>query len=64
MVTNVIVGPMPNGMDGICADGLGVAIGDRYEDGVFIKPTPPEEPNIEGRIAALEAQLAALRALT
>lgn len=62
IVTNVIVGPLPDGMDGICVDGMDVAIGDLYANGVFIKPEPPASIPIKDQIAALEAQLVALRA--
>lgn len=48
-------------MEGVCIDGLGVAIGDRYVGGEFIKSAPVVEPSIEEKIAALEAQLAALK---
>lgn len=60
-VVNVIVG-LPDGMDGVCVDGLNVSIGDRFENGEFVKPTPSAEPSIEEQIAALEAQLALLKA--
>jgi hypothetical protein len=42
VVVNIIVG-LPDGMDGVCVDELDVAIGDRYENGEFIKANPPEE---------------------
>lgn len=58
IVSNIIVG-LPNGMDGVCVDGMDVAIGDRYENGEFIKANPP---SIEEQIAALMAQIAALQA--
>ena len=60
IVDNIIVG-LPEGMYGICVDGLNVAMGDRYENGMFIKANPPEELNIKDQIATAEAQLAALK---
>lgn len=61
VVVNIIVG-LPDGMSGVCVDGLSVSIGDRFENGAFVKPTPITEPSIEEQIAALEAQLALLKA--
>ena len=60
IVANIIVG-LPSGMDGICVDGLNVAIGDSYEDGAFTRGGEPVLTDAE-KIAALEAQLAILRA--
>ncbi|MEA5048476.1 MAG: hypothetical protein VB034_07675 [Eubacteriales bacterium] len=61
VVVNVIVGPLPDGMDGVALGDRPVAIGDSYTDGVFTRNgesvlTPAE------RIAALEAQIAKLTA--
>ena len=61
VVTNVIVGPLPDGMDGVALGDRPVAIGDSYADGVFTRDgetilTPAE------RIAELEAQNAQLEA--
>jgi len=42
IVINISVG-LPDGIDGVCIDGLDVAIGDRYENGEFIKAEPTEE---------------------
>lgn len=61
VVVNIIVG-LPDGMEGVCVDDLNVAIGDRHENGEFIKPAPPEPPSIPDQIAALRAQIAALEA--
>lgn len=36
-VINVIVGPLPSGMDGIALGDRPVAIGDNYADGVFTR---------------------------
>lgn len=62
VVTNMIVG-LPDGMDGIQIDGTNAGIGDKYENGEFIKPEPPEpiiDPSIalQERVAELEAALA------
>ena len=61
-VTNIIVGPLPDGMDGVALFDRPVAIGDRYENGEFVKLTPLPEPSIEDQIASLEMRLAALKA--
>lgn len=60
IVVNVIVG-LPEGMSGIPLDGGDVTIGDRYENGVFIKQSV-KIPTIEEQIASLKAQLAQLEA--
>lgn len=39
-----------------------VAIGDSYQNGVFIKANPPEETSIEDQIAALMARIESLKA--
>jgi hypothetical protein len=36
-VVNIIVGPLPSGMDGISIGDKPVAIGDQYADGVFTR---------------------------
>ena len=61
VVTNVIVGPLPDGMDGVPLNGRPVAIGDAYADGAFTRGGEPVLTDAE-KIAALEAQLAILRA--
>jgi len=51
IVTNVIVGPLPDGMDGVAMGDLPVVIGDSYADGVFTRDgepvTPAAEPEAE-----------------
>jgi hypothetical protein len=59
-VDNIIVGPLPNGMSGVSLGDRPVAIGDAYENGVFMRNGEPVLTNAE-RIAALEAQLLALQ---
>lgn len=60
IVANVIVGPLPDGMDGVALNGRPVAIGDAYSDGVFLRYGEPVLTDAE-RIAALEAELILLR---
>ena len=60
VVVNVIVGPLPEGMEGVALNDRPVAIGDSYTDGVFTRNgelvlTPAE------RISALEAQILLLQ---
>lgn len=57
-VVNVIVGPLPVGIDGIPAGDVPVGIGDQYSDGVFLRNgarllTPLEEA--QAQVAALDA---------
>ena len=58
-VTNIIVGPLPLGMEGVSLGERPVAIGDAYSNGVFLRDGQPVLTNAE-RIAALEAQIASL----
>jgi len=60
LVANVIVGPLPNGMDGVALNGRPVAIGDAYIDGVFLRNGEPVLTDAE-RIAQLETELSLLR---
>ena len=57
IVANVIVGPLPDGMDGVALFDRPVAIGDTFADGVFLRNGEPVLTDAE-RIAALEAALA------
>lgn len=59
-VVNVIVGPLPDGMDGVSLGDRPVAIGDSYADGVFTRNGEPVLTPAE-RIAALEAQILLLQ---
>ncbi len=61
-VVNVIVGPLPDGVEGVLANDS-VSIGDNYSDGTFTKPKPTESLTIDEQIAALQAQIDALEAL-
>ena len=61
VVVNVIVGPLPEGMEGVALGDRPVAIGDSYTDGVFTRNGEPVLTPAE-RISALEAQIAALTA--
>lgn len=60
IVMNVIVGPLPVGMDGVFLGERPVAIGDAYENGVFLRNGTPVLTE-EERIAALESELSVLR---
>ena len=59
-VTNIIVGPLPNDMDGVAVFDRPVAIGDSYANGVFLRNGAPVLTDAE-RIAALEAEVQALQ---
>lgn len=59
VVTNVIVGPLPDGMDGVALGDRPVAIGDAYADGAFTRGGEPVLTDAE-KIAALEQQVLAL----
>jgi hypothetical protein len=61
VVVNVIVGPLPNGMDGVALGDRPVAIGDSYTDGVFMRDGDVVLTDAE-KIAELEAQNAQLSA--
>ncbi len=61
VVTNVIVGPLPDGMDGVPLNGRPVAIGDAYADGAFTRGGEPVLTDAE-KIAALEQQILSLQA--
>lgn len=60
VVVNVIVGPLPDGMDGVALGDRPVAIGDSYANGVFTRNGEPVLTPAE-RIAALEAQILLLQ---
>lgn len=66
-VKNVIVGPLPDEMDGIALNNRPVAIGDAYTDGGFTRSgetvlTPAEQiAALEERNAQLEAALTSLQ---
>ena len=55
LVVNIIVGPLPAGMEGIDVSGRPVAIGDQYSDGVFTREGEPVLTDAE-HIAQLEAE--------
>ena len=59
-VANIIVGPLPQGMEGVALEGRPIAIGDAYVDGTFTRNGEPVLTDAE-RVAALEAELALLR---
>ena len=59
VVTNIIVGPLPEDVEGIPVADRPVAIGDAYTDGVFLRNGEPVLTDAE-RIAALEARIAEL----
>ena len=47
MVTNIVVGPLPDAIAGVAIGNYPVAIVDRYEGGIFLRdgsPVLPEEP--------------------
>ena len=58
-VVNIIVGPLPLGMEGVSLGERPVAIGDAYSNGVFLRDGQPVLTS-EERISALEAQIASL----
>ena len=58
-VANIIVGPLPDGMEGVALFDRPVAIGDTFADGVFLRNGEPVLTDAE-RIAALEARIAKL----
>lgn len=62
IVVNVIVG-LPENLDGVQLNERPVAIGDLYEDGVFVRDGEPVLTDAE-RISALEARIAELEAQT
>ena len=59
-VVNIIVGPLPIGMEGVALGERPVSIGDAYANGVFLRDGQPVLTSTE-RIAALEAQIRALQ---
>ena len=59
-VVNVIVGPLPDGMEGIALNDRPVAIGDAFSDGVFLRNGEPVLTDAE-RIAQLETQVSELK---
>ena len=59
-VTNIIVGPLPDGMEGVALNERPVAIGDVYTGDVFLRNGEPVLTDAE-RIAQLEAELSLLR---
>ena len=44
VVANIVVGPMPDAIAGIAIGDYPVAIGDRYEDGIFLRDGAPVLP--------------------
>lgn len=60
VVVNVIVGPLPVGMDGIALGERPVTIGDTYIDGVFLRDGAVVLTEAE-RIHVLEQELLALQ---
>ena len=60
VVVNVIVGPLPNGMNGVPTFDRPVAIGDTFDNGVFRRNGEPVLTDAE-RIAALEQQILVLQ---
>ena len=62
-VVNIIVGPLPEGMNGIPVEDRQVAIGDHYSNGVFTQNGEIIMTDAE-RISALQARIAELEAQT
>ena len=60
VVINVIVGPLPDGMNGVPTFDRPVAIGDTFDDGVFRRYGEAVLTDAE-RIAALEQQILTLQ---
>ena len=63
VVVNIIVGPLPEGMDGIPVEDRPVAIGDHYSEGVFTQNGEIVMTDAE-RISVLQARSAELEAQT
>lgn len=61
IVANVIVGPLPDGMEGVALNGRPVVIGDAYLDGVFRRNGEPVLTDAE-RIVALTEEINRLHA--
>ena len=61
VVTNIVVGPLPDGIDGVALNGRPVTIGDVLADGMFLRNGEPVLTDAE-RIAKLEARVAELEA--
>lgn len=61
VVTNIVVGPLPEGIDGVTLNGRPVTIGDVLADGMFLRNGDPVLTDAE-RIAKLEARVAELEA--
>ena len=63
-VTNIIVGPLPDGMEGVALNERPVAIGDVYTGDVFLRNGEPVLTEVEriheltSEIERLQAQLA------
>ena len=60
VVTNIVVGPLPEDIEGIPVGDRPVAIGDTFADGVFLRNGEPVLTDAE-RIAVLEAEVTRLR---
>lgn len=60
VVTNIVVGPLPEDIEGIPVGDRPVAIGDTFADGVFLRNGEPVPTDAE-RIAELEAEVTRLR---
>lgn len=60
LVSNIIVGPLPDGMEGVAVGDRPVAIGDSFADGIFLRNGEPVQTDAE-RIAALEEQILRLQ---
>ena len=61
MVVNIIVGPLPVGMDGVALVERPVSIGDTYEGGVFMREGEVVLTDAE-KIHAMEEEILALQA--
>lgn len=61
VVSNLIVNPLPDSMEGVALNGRPVVIGDTYTDDVFLRDGEPVLTDVE-RIAQLEARVAELEA--
>ena len=62
-VVNMVVGPLPDGMDGIPVEDRPVAIGGHYSNGVFTQNGEIVMTDAE-RISVLQARIAELEAQT
>ena len=60
IVSNIIVGPLPNGMDGVALGDRPVAIGDSFQNGMFSRDGEPvltEAERLSAEVTEYDAAL-------